>query len=68
MGWASERQIENHNELMESDAEYVEEYERYMLDMAMEIEMEESEAFNLFGYKMDYKGYTETYRENKNYV
>ena len=62
MGWASEQHIENHNALMQSDAEYAEDFERWMLDNAMEAEMEESEDFDLFGYKLDYKGYIETYR------
>ncbi len=64
MGWASERQIEIHNERLESDAEYAADYECWMLEMAMEAEMETAEAlFDLFGYKMDYKGYTEVFGE-----
>lgn len=68
MGWASERQIEIHNDLMESNAEYAEDFAQWMLEQAVIAEMEESEEFDLFGYKIDHTGYIETYKENKNYV
>lgn len=66
MGYSNERQIEIHNEMIESDEKYREDYERWCEDVGRELEMEAAENFDLFGYKMDCTGYIETYRENKN--
>lgn len=60
MGFSSEMHIEMHNEMLESDESYREDYERWCEELEWQMVQEE---FDLFGYKMDYLGYTEVFGE-----